>query len=136
MFAALDIGASGLTAQRIRMDTIAGNVANMNSTHENYDADGKAIPYQRRIVNFMARQKNGKAGVSVENVSLDQAPFKTKIEPGHQDADPITGIVRYPNVDLMFEMVNMIEASRAYEANVTMMETTKSMLNSSLRLLA
>ena len=72
----------------------------------------------------------------VQQIKLDPSPFIQKWDPGHPDADPKTGMVNLPNIDMTIEYVNALEASRAYEANVTMMETAKAMLNSSLRLLA
>jgi flagellar basal-body rod protein FlgC len=134
MFDALDIGASGLTAQRIRMDTIAGNVANINTTR---DADGRSIPYRRRFVLFAPGQPDSPQGpgVRVASVGLDPSPFRRVYDPGHPDADK-EGYVQYPNIDLAIETVNMLEASRAYEANITMMETTKAMINSTMRLIA
>jgi flagellar basal-body rod protein FlgC len=136
MFDILDMGASGLTAQRIRMDTIAGNIANINTTH---DASGKVNPYRRRFVLFAPGQagEDGAAGpgVHVQSIQEDQSPLTRKFEPGNPDADA-DGYVQYPNVDLSIEFVNAMEASRAYEANVTMMETAKSMIGSDLRLLA
>jgi flagellar basal-body rod protein FlgC len=134
MFDALDIGASALEAQRTRMDTIAANVANMNTTR---DAAGKANPYRRRFVVFAPGQSGdpSQPGVHVQSVAEDRSPFPMRYEPGHPDADK-DGYVRYPNVDLSIEFVNALEASRAYEANVTMMDTTKQMISASLRLLA
>jgi flagellar basal-body rod protein FlgC len=134
MFDVLDIGASGLAAQRLRMDTIAGNVANINTTR---NAAGEKIPYQRRIVMFAEGQQHNaaKPGVHVSQIQLDPAPFQKRFEPGHPDADA-DGYVQYPNIDLSIEYVNMLEASRAYEANITMMETSKAMMNSALRLIA
>jgi len=134
MFDLLDMGASGLTAQRIRLDTIAGNIANTNTTH---DANGKPNPYRRRFVIFAAGQAGdkSKAGVHVESVQTDKSPLSRRYDPGNPDADK-SGYVLYPNVDLTVEFVNGLEASRAYEADVTMMDTAKSMFNSSLRLLA
>jgi flagellar basal-body rod protein FlgC len=134
MFDILDTGASALTAQRIRMDTIAGNIANINTLR---DANGKPNPYRRRFVVFAPGQADdpSKAGVHVKSIGYDQAPFPKRYDPGNPDADK-QGYVSYPNVDLAIEFVNSLEASRAYEANVTMMDTAKSMINSSLRLLA
>ena len=132
MFDSLDIGASALLAQRTRMDTIAGNVANINTTR---NERGEPIPYRRRIAMFQTGTKEGKAGVHVSDIQIDPSPFNKRYEPGNKDADK-DGYVLYPNVDLSIEYVNMLEASRAYEANVTMMETSKAMLNSSLRLIA
>ncbi len=134
MFDALDIGASGLSAQRIRMDTIAGNVANMNTTR---NANGDLSPYRRRFVLFAPGQPNdaSKPGVHVLNIQKDQSKFRSVYDPGNEDAGA-DGYVQYPNVDIATEQVNMLEASRAYEANITMMETTKSMISATLRLIA
>jgi flagellar basal-body rod protein FlgC len=134
MFDTLDMGASGLMAQRIRLDTIAGNIANMNTTR---DAAGKPNPYRRRFVVFVPGQPNNPnaPGVHVQEIGLDKSPFNRRYEPGSPDADK-DGYVSYPNVDLSIEYVNALEASRAYEADATMMDTTKSMFNSALRLLA
>jgi flagellar basal-body rod protein FlgC len=134
MFDILDMGASGLLAQRVRMDTIAGNIANINTTH---DATGKVNPYKRRFVVFAPGEAGdpSKPGVHVQSVDEDQSPPTRKYEPGNPDADK-DGYVLYPNVDLSIEFVNALEASRAYEANVTMMETAKSMIAADLRILA
>ena len=134
MFSILDIGASGLKAQRLRLDTIAQNIAGMHTTA---DKNGKNNPYQRRYVVFQPGQANdnNKPGVHVKEIALDTAEFPKVYEPGNKLCDA-EGKVKYPNVDMSIEMTNAIEASRAYEANVTMMETTKSMFNSALRLLA
>jgi flagellar basal-body rod protein FlgC len=134
MFDVLDIGASGLYAQRVRMDTIANNVANINTTR---NEQGENVPFRRRMVMFAeGLDKNQSSpGVHVSGIEQDPAPFRRVMEPGHPDADA-EGYVNYPNIDMSIEFVNMLEASRAYEANVTMMETTKQMLNATLRLLA
>jgi flagellar basal-body rod protein FlgC len=140
MFDVLDIGASGLQAQRTRLDAIAANIANANTTR---DADGRNIPYRRRFAVFAPGRPGGEnasisdvqPGVRVQEVKLDPTPFQRRYEPGHPDADA-DGYVLYPNIDLAVEYVNALEASRAYEANVTMMEVSKAMLNASLRLIA
>jgi flagellar basal-body rod protein FlgC len=136
MFDSLDISASALVAQRTRMDTIAGNVANMNTTH---NEKNEPVPYRRRFVLFAAGRPGedggAAAGVHVEKVESDPSPFRIVHDPGNPDADK-DGNVSYPNVDLAIEQVNMMEASRAYDANVTMMDTTKAMIASALRLLA
>ena len=134
MFDSLETSATALTAQRVRMDTIAGNVANMNTTRND---KGELSPYRRRFVVFAAGAEPGsnKPGVHVHKVELDSSPFRKVFDPGNRDAGP-DGYVSYPNVDMAIEQVNMLEASRAYEANVTMMETTKAMINASLRLIA
>lgn len=134
MFDALDISASALLAQRARMDTIAANVANIDTVR---GENGEKAPYRRRFVVFGTGQANDPAapGVHVKSVEFDPSPFRKMYDPGHPDADA-NGYVQYPNVDLAIEQVNMIDASRAYEANITMMETTKAMINSTLRLIA
>ncbi len=137
MFGTLDVSASALTAQRIRMDTVAANIANLNTTR---DADGNLNPYRRRFVVFGTGQGGHgadatKPGVHVQKIGLDQSPFEMKYDPDNDDAGP-DGYVRLPNINMATEFVNAIEASRAYEANITTMEVTKSMINASLRLLA
>ena len=134
MFDSLDISASALLAQRTRMDTIAGNIANMNTLT---DAAGRNNPYRRRFVLFAPGQPNDptKSGVHVKSVELDRSAFRKEYQPGHRLADK-DGYVAHPNMDLGIEMVNAIEASRAYEANVTAMEVSKAMFNASLRLIA
>jgi len=134
MFDVLDIGASGLQAQRTRLDTIAANIANAQTTH---DAAGQPNPYRRRFVVFEpGRPDNpGAPGVRVSKVGLDQSPFNLRHEPWSKDADK-NGYVKYPNIDTAIEYVNALEASRAYEANISMLETSKAMINSTLRLIA
>ena len=129
MFDALDIGASGLTAQRMRLDIMAANIANVNT---NMDAQGKNNPYRRRFAVLAPGQAGdaSKPGVHVQTVKQDMSPFIPKWD------DDKKQWIQTPNVDPTVEFVNSIEASRAYEANVTMMEVTKSMINASLRLLA
>ena len=135
MFSTLDMATGGLRAQRQRMDTIAGNVLNSQTTR---DADGQANPYQRRVAVLASGSADDprKPGVRVDKIELDRTPFDVRHDPGHPDADPETGLVRLPNVDVATEHVNMLEASRAYEANVALARTTRSMINASLRLIA
>ena len=134
MFDALDIPASALLAQRTRMDTIAGNVANIDVTR---NKNGEKIPYRRRFVIMEPGQTTGdnSAGVHIKSIQSDPSEFRKVHDPGHADADA-EGNVLYPNVDLAIEQVNMMEASRAYEANITMMDSLKQMINSTLRLIA
>jgi flagellar basal-body rod protein FlgC len=134
MFDVLQMGAGGLVAQRARMDTIATNVLNINTTR---NERGEKVPFRRRMAIMQAGAGDGsnRPGVHVKEIRLDPTPFQERYDPGHPDADA-RGIVKYPNVDMATEMVNMLEASRAYEATVTMMETSKAMYNSSLRLIA
>jgi flagellar basal-body rod protein FlgC len=132
MFDALDISVSALTAQRIRMDTVAGNLANAFTTR---NADGQAEPYRRRFVVFAEGDGGGGAGVHVGRIGEDASAARLVHEPGHPDADA-NGYVRYPNVQVSTEMINALEAARAYEANITAMQVTKSMVSNTLRLLA
>jgi flagellar basal-body rod protein FlgC len=132
MFDSLDISSSALFAQRQRLNTIAGNIANMNTTR---NVDGQKVPYRRKFAVFEeGRDTAGSPGVRVGRIAEDKSPFRVAYEPWHPDA--VEGYVKYPNVELAVEYVNALEASRAYEANVTVMEVSKSMMNASLRLLA
>jgi flagellar basal-body rod protein FlgC len=116
------------------MDTIASNIANMNTTR---NARGEAVPYRRRFAVFSTGRPGApqQAGVSVSKIAIDHGPFRKEYQPNHPDRDK-DGYVSYPNIDLAVEYVNALEASRAYEANVTAMEVSKAMMNASLRLLA
>ena len=137
MYGALDISASGLVAQRTNLNVIAGNVTNMSTTR---GADGG--PYRRRVVLFAEGASAGgkKApGVHVSGIVASQEPFRKVFDPSHPDAlrsGPEAGYVMMPNISPSTEMVNAIEAARAYEANVTVMEITKTMASAALRLLA
>jgi flagellar basal-body rod protein FlgC len=134
MFGSFDISTSALSAQRTRLDTIASNIANVDSV---LGPDGKPAPYQRLFATFQAqRTAQGGAGVHVASIQPDaETPYRLKLEPGSPAADA-NGWVRYPNVNLSTEYVNALETTRAYEANITAIETTKSMITSTLRLLA
>ena len=124
VFSNFGISASGLTAQRLRMDTIANNIANIETTRT-----PEGGPFQRQIPLFTPRQSEpGQPGqgVQVEALLRDQSPFKRVHDPQHPDADE-EGYVLMPNVELVKEMVDMIDASRAYEANVTALDTSKNM---------
>jgi flagellar basal-body rod protein FlgC len=150
MFGVLDVSTSALVAQRINLDTIAGNLANMNATR---DADGNPNPYRRRVALLAtgdpsrSEQGGGRSGrlgerapgVHVAEIVQDPSPFRLVHDPNHPDAiqsGPNQGYVRMPNVDMSTEMINALWASRIYEANATVMEVTKDMMESSLRLLA
>ncbi len=144
VFNAINISASGLTAERLRMDVISKNIANSNTTRT---ANGG--PYRRQMVvfksqeqaafsdvfnNVMANNNGNKAkGVEVVGVRNDKSPFKQVYDPGHPDANE-EGYVLMPNVEVVTEMANMISASRAYEANVTAMNATKNMALRALEL--
>ncbi|MCK6455010.1 MAG: flagellar basal body rod protein FlgC [Phycisphaerae bacterium] len=133
MFGLFDVSTSALVAQRTRMDAIAGNVANA-FTAGRIDGEGPA-PYRRRAVLFEAGDGRGGAGVHVSEVVDDPNPPRAVKEPGHPFADR-DGMVYYPNVDLATEMIDGMMAARAFEANITAIEATKSMLASTLRILA
>ncbi len=137
MFGTFDISASGLTAQRVRIDTIASNIANADSTVAGTAADGSVVPYRRLFAVFQTqRAADGSfGGVQVSSIQQDPSPFREKPDPGNPLADS-RGMVKYPNVDLFVENADAMEAFRAYEANVTAIETTKSMMNATLRILA
>ena len=134
MFGALDTSTSALVAQRTRLNVISGNLANQFSV---YDENGEYNPYRRRDVVFEAGSEAGNPnGVRVKEILIDQAPLKTVyVGEGHPLADE-QGNLKLPNVNPMMEMVNAVEASRAYEANITAVEATKSMLNAAIRLIA
>ena len=133
MFDTLDISASGLQAQRTRMDTIAQNMASINVTH---NAAGEPEPYHRRFAVFAPGQagNSNAPGVHVREIQSDNS-YREVYDPANPDHDA-RGMVRFPNVDMATEYVNALEATRAYEANVTMMEVQTSMITSALRLLA
>ncbi len=133
MFGALDISTSGLIAQRVQLDTISGNIANAQTTRR---TDGGQGPYLRRVAMMSPGDGRGGAGVHVHSVVEDtQSQPRLVSNPGHPDANA-DGIVAYPNVDMSTEMINGLVAARAYEANVTAMEATKSVVASTLRILA
>lgn len=137
MFGSLDISTSALVAQRTRLNVIASNLANQNTV---FDAEGNYSPYRRKFAVFAAGipgAANGSdAGVHVRDIMEDDAPFKKiQVGVGNPLADK-DGFMEVPNIDPMTEMVNALEATRAYEANITAAEATKSMMNSALRLLA
>ncbi|HEY8486991.1 MAG TPA: flagellar basal body rod protein FlgC [Limnochordales bacterium] len=127
----LDISASGLTAERLRMDLIANNLANALSTRTPHGG-----PYRRQMPVFAARQPVGQVGAGVEVVAIveDPSPPRLVFDPDHPDARP-DGYVEYPNVDVVTEMVDMLAASRAYQANLAAFATSRDMAQSALELL-
>ena len=140
LFQAFNISASGMTAERFRLDTIAENIANVNTTRTE---DG--TPYRRKIVTFEERtvtpfthyynSYRARAignGVKVSKVSEDyETDFIMEYDPANPDADE-NGYVSYPNVSTITEMTNLIDTTRAYEANTTAFEASKSMSRSGL----
>lgn len=138
MFGSLDISTSALLAQRIRMDAISGNIANLSTTR---NEAGESVPYQPRFVVFKTDEENktaeGAMGVRVDSVDISQREPLWRYEPGHPDAQkegPHKGYVAYPNVDMTTEFVDSLNATRAYEANIGVIETTKSMFSQALKI--
>ncbi|MBP3965263.1 MULTISPECIES: flagellar basal body rod protein FlgC [Paenibacillus] len=140
-----DASASALTAQRLRMDVISSNIANAETTRANF-VNGRYEPYKRKLVvlepnaksfaDVLNGQLNGKAsspGVKASRIIEDQTPSKLVYNPSHPDADE-NGYVKMPNVDVLKEMVDMISASRSYEANVTALNATKGMYMKALEI--
>jgi flagellar basal-body rod protein FlgC len=134
MFGSLDISTSGLVAQRTRLEVISANLANRDAI---IDAKGNYAPFRRRVAIFsQGDPSTGKnQGVHVSRIERDPSAFRKAYEPGHPNADA-QGYVNYPNINSAMETINAVEAMRAYEANITAAEATKSMFSSSLRLLA
>jgi flagellar basal-body rod protein FlgC len=139
-----DISSSALTAQRFRMDVISSNMANADSTRTRL-VDGKWVPYQRKLVviepkkpSFEQALQNAKSntageGVKVTRIIEDTSPFKQVYNPTHPDSDE-NGFVMMPNVDVLKEMVDMISATRSYEANVTALNASKAMISKALEI--
>jgi flagellar basal-body rod protein FlgC len=136
MFSSLDVSTSALVAQRARLNAISSNIANMSTTR---NERGEAEPYQPRYVTFQTDTEvttpGGGAGVRVGSVEFSNEPPKLKYEPGHPDADE-RGFVSYPAVDMTTEFVDALEATRAYEANIGVIEVTKNMSEQTLRIIA
>jgi flagellar basal-body rod protein FlgC len=136
MIGTLDITNSALVAQRVRLDVIAGNMANAEVTRQE---DGTVQPYRRRFVTFMAGDGQGGAGVHVDEIGEDPSDFRWQYAPHHPDRvrfGPHADYVQLPNVNITMEYVDALEASRAYEANVAMLDVTKRMLQQAIRLFA
>jgi len=136
----LKISSAGLSANRAWMTTVAANLANINTTRTD---DGQ--PYRRRTVLFesapveesfsavLQRQEDALEKVKVADIVPDGRNFKEVYDPSHPDADA-QGMVKYPNINPVEEMANLMEASRAYEANLTVLDTTKQMVVKALEL--
>lgn len=139
MSSVLNISTSALVAHRTQLDVIAGNIAMQDVTR---NEQGQAVPFRRRVALFAPGDpdgESGSAGVHVAGIVEDPSPFGLRWDPDHPDAvkrGPEQGYVRTSNVDYHTEMVNAMVAARAYEANITVIETAKSMAADTLRLLA
>lgn len=130
LFNTMRISASGLSAERLRMDTVTSNITNATTTR---GEDGK--PYVRKIAVFQENldKEKGLNGVKAVGIVEDESPLKEVYDPTHPDADT-DGYVTMPNVNLLNEMADMIAASRSYEANVDTLNATKSMFTKTLEL--
>ena len=156
LFGAIEISASGLTAQRLRMDLTANNIANINTTRTGeLTPAGNQVPYSRQLAVFMPRAaetpfskvfgetmgvQNVGNGVQVASIQRSVEPFRLEYNPDSPDAATAVeeglpvGYVRQPNVNIITEMVDMMSASRAYEANVTVLNVSKSMMARALEI--
>lgn len=135
LIGAISASSSGLAAQRVRMDVISANVANLDTT-----ATEDGGPYTRRVVRFASgdpglpfgnvvrRFTGGGSGVVLTQVAEDTgSPGRTVYDPSHPDADAETGMLEMPNVDLVQEMTDLTSANRSYQANVTVLNAAKQM---------
>lgn len=139
MLSSLDISTSALVAQRTRLNTISGNIANISSLQ---DEQGNAKPYQPRFTIFQTvegKVEGGAAGVKVASVETDDSEPLYRHQPDHPLAikeGKWEGYVAYPNINLNEQFVDSLEATRSYEANIGVMEITKNMSRQSLSILA
>jgi len=141
IFTAFKVSASGLSAERLRMDVIADNISNAETTRTSQGG-----PYRRKMVVFspyrsfesiLRKELTVQQGVKVEKIVEDNSPFKLVYNPEHPDAiqeGEQKGYVAMPNVDIVKEMIDMISATRAYEANVTALNAAKAMANKALEI--
>lgn len=141
IFNSLNAGASALTAQRLRMDVVSANIANAQSTRATINEAGEFEPYRRKMVtmspkdgsfkSFLQQAANTRTnqalGVKVNRIAEDETPFQVAYQPTHPDANE-AGYVELPNVDPLREMVDLMSATRSYEANITSLNASKDML--------
>ena len=129
---AMDISASGMDAQSLRLRVIAENIANVDTTGSTPGAD----PYRRKTITFgeTVDRQSGEAQVSVKKIGNDMAAFTTRYDPSHPAADA-SGYVKTPNVSSFVEMMDMREAERSYSANLNVMQATRSMMTRAIDLL-
>lgn len=131
---ARDIAVSGLRAQRARMNVIANNIANAETTRT-----PEGGPFRRQMAIFLGKElqrstPGAQAGVKVDRIVSDPSPFRVVFDPAHPDADG-DGYVRYPNINASVEMVNLISAQRGYEANVAVLAAGSRMRQAAMDLL-
>lgn len=147
LFTGFNISASGLTANRMRMDVVSSNIANANTTRAHL-VNGEWVPYRRKSVelsqngvspfeqqlqSMMNKESGQVSGVKVSGIKEDQSPFTLTYDPTHSEADA-NGYVRSPNVDPIKEMVDLMSATRSYEANVTALNASKNMFMKALEI--
>lgn len=132
LFKVLDIAASGMTAERFRLNVISQNLANSDTTRTE-----EGGPYRRKAIVFeeaLNKTTKGReefSGVKISSIVDDPSPFRLVYDPNHPDANE-EGYVEYPNVNVLREMIDMISAQRAYEMNAAVVNSAKSMYNSAL----
>lgn len=128
----LEIAAAGMRAQGTRIRVVSENLANASSTAETPDG----VPYRRQVITFRSEfdRELGANTVAVSQIGKDPGQFARRYEPHHPSADE-TGYVSYPNVNSLIEMMDLREAQRSYEANLGVLETSRSMLMSTINIL-
>lgn len=136
----LRIGSSGMSAQRMRMNTISSNIANVNTTrtpeggpYRRKDIVFEAMPDAKNFGEILSSQNEKFQRVQVSDILVDRKAPLLKYEPDHPDANE-EGFVAYPNINMMEEMANMMQATRAYEANVAAVQATKNMALNALEI--
>ncbi len=131
-FSTFDTSASGIYAQRVRLNTIANNIANAETTRTE-----SGNPYRRQLTVFRAKfmdamgQNIQPVGVTAEKIVDDDTDYRMAYMPGHPDADE-SGYVKFPNVNVVEEMTDLVAATRAYEANIAVLNATKQIINQSI----
>tara|TARA_B100001248_G_scaffold262154_1_gene256419 strand:+ start:16670 stop:17104 length:435 start_codon:yes stop_codon:yes gene_type:complete len=140
VMSSMRVSSSGMSANRLRMNTISSNIANINTTrtpeggpYRRKDVVFEAIPDAKNFGEVLNKEQSKIARVQVTDVHVDRGAPIAKYEPHHPDADE-NGYVYYPNINLMEEMANMIQATRAYEANATAMKAAKGMAATALEI--
>jgi len=140
LFQSMRVSMTGLSSQRIKINVISENLANSETTRTE-----NGLPYRRKMVvleskpveefdKTLSRSIDGQEGVAVAEIVLSPEAFKSVYNPSHPDADPETGYVAMPNVNVLTEMADLMTARRSYDANVTAMSNTKSMMLKALEI--
>lgn len=134
LFNVMDIASTGMSAQSVRLNTTASNVANANSVSSSYDQTYKARhPVFAAELQRASQEQNAGVGVQVMGIVESDAPLQIEYSPGHPMADE-NGYIYKPNVNIVEEMADMMSASKAYETNVQVADTTKRLFRNVLRL--